>query len=189
MPHSFMGSRPSFSDTSLPDGGVLRRRALTLIALAALGACMPALAHDFKAGAVRIEHPYAPPSLAGQANAAVYLRGLVNEGQQPDEALLGAESPAAASVSLHQMRLDNGVMRMRAVEAIALPPGTPVAMRQGSADGYHLMLEGLKAPLREGDRIPVRLRFRHGGVHEVVVWVQAPRGDDRGGNAHRHHGH
>lgn len=166
-----------------------RRQILCALALAPLTASLPTLAHDFKAGAVRIDHPYAPPSLAGQSSAAVYLRGLVNEGKQADEALLGAESPAAATISLHQMRLDNGVMRMRAVDAIALPPGAPVAMRHGSADGYHLMLEGLKAPLREGDRFPVRLRFRHGGVREVMVDVQTPRGDRRGGDAHRHHGH
>lgn len=166
-----------------------RRRVLSVLALAPLSASLPALAHDFKAGAVRIDHPYAPPSLAGQSSAAVYLRGLVNEGQQADEALLGAESPAAATISLHQMRLDNGVMRMRAVDAIALPPGTSVPMRHGSTDGYHLMLEGLKAPLREGDRFPVRLRFRHGGVREVTVDVQTPRGDRRRGDTHRHHGH
>lgn len=174
-----------FSLASAPS----RRQLLRALALAPLGASLGAQAHDFKAGAVRIDHPYAPPSLAGQSSAAVYLRGLVNEGKQADEALLGAESPAAATISLHQMRLDNGVMRMRAVDAIALPPGAPVAMRHGSADGYHLMLEGLKAPLREGDRFPVRLRFRHGGVREVMVDVQTPRGDRRGGDAHRHHGH
>lgn len=166
-----------------------RRLVLSVLAFAPLLTSLPVLAHDFKAGAVRIDHPYAPPSLAGQSSAAVYLRGLVNEGQQADEALLGAESPAAATISLHQMRLDNGVMRMRAVDAIALPPGTSVPMRHGSTDGYHLMLEGLKAPLREGDRFPVRLRFRHGGVREVMVDVQTPRGDRRGGDAHRHHGH
>lgn len=166
-----------------------RRQILCAMALTPLAASLPVLAHDYQAGAVRIDHPYAPPSLAGQSSAAVYLRGLVNEGKQADETLLGAESPAAATISLHQMRLDNGVMRMRAVDAIALPPGTSVAMRHGSADGYHLMLEGLKAPLREGDRFPVRLRFRHGGVREVMVDVQTPRGDRRGGDAHRHHGH
>ena len=168
-----------------------RRQLLRALALAPLGASLGAQAHDFKAGAVRIDHPYAPPSLAGQSSAAVYLRGLLNEGTQADEALLGADSPVAANISLHQMQLDKGVMRMRAVNTIALPPGAPVAMRHGSADGYHLMLEGLKAPLREGERFPVRLRFRHGGTREVTVVVQTPRQQPAaaGAGGHAHHQH
>ena len=51
-----------------------RRQILCALALAPLTASLPTLAHDFKAGAVRIDHPYAPPSLAGQSSAAVYLR-------------------------------------------------------------------------------------------------------------------
>ena len=61
-----------------------RRRVLSVLALAPLSASLPALAHDFKAGAVRIDHPYAPPSLAGQSSAAVYLRGLRIRALDPD---------------------------------------------------------------------------------------------------------
>jgi hypothetical protein len=48
-------------------------------------------------------------------------------------------------------------------------------MRHGAASGYHLMLMGLKAPLKDGDRFPVVLNFKRAGEREVMVWVQTPR--------------
>ena len=68
--------------------------------------------------------------------------------------LVGAASPACTSVQLHTMTNENGMMRMREVKAIELPAGKRVNLR---GSGYHLMLIGLKAPLKEGETVPLTL--------------------------------
>jgi len=137
------------------------------------------MAHDFKAGDLRIDHPYATPSRPGLRTGAVYFRHIRNAGRSADR-LLSASTPVAARVEIHRMQLVQGgqgeVMQMRAVPALDLPAGVTVAMKHGSADGHHLMLLDLKAPLKDGDRFPVTLTFEKAGVHEVQVWVQTPRG-------------
>ena len=137
------------------------------------GAAGPLQAHDFNAGDVRVGHPFATPSLAGTANGAAYIATLENTGAKPDR-LLRASTPAAARVELHTMALDvGGVMRMREVAEIALAPKSPIRMRPGL--GYHLMLVGLKRPLKEGETFPLTLEFEHGGKVEAKVVVQVPR--------------
>lgn len=144
---------------------------------------LSAWAHDFKAGDLRLDHPYATPTRAGLSTGAVYLRAIKNRGDQADR-LLSAHTPVAAAVELHHMALQDGVMRMRAVSAIELPAKTDVRLRHGMSEGHHLMLIGLKAPLKDGDRFPVTFTFERAGTHEVMVWVQTPK-DDRN-TAHQH---
>lgn len=154
---------------------------------AGLGAAA-ALAHGFKAGGIHIDHPYAPPSLAGTQIGAVYFRALRNQGQQPDR-LLEAQTPVAGTVEMHQMALDGNVMRMRRVETIALPVGAQVRTRHDQTGGHHLMLRDLKAPLKEGDRFTLRLRFEQAGWQDVVVWVQNPRRPAAHADHSAHTGH
>ncbi|MGA7594157.1 MAG: copper chaperone PCu(A)C [Gallionella sp.] len=78
--------------------------------------------------------------------------------------LIGASSPACKTVQLHSMAMEGGMMRMRQVKAIELPVGKRVNLRDS---GYHLMLIGLKAPLKEGEMVPFTLRIRV-GKHRVV---------------------
>lgn len=154
---------------------MLHRRCFLSAALLLTPSVMPtAFAHGVKAGDLRIDHPYAVPSRPGLTTGAVYFRAISNTGSQPDQ-LLSAHTPVAASVELHRMEMDGDVMRMRAVPALDLPPNTEVRLRHGSANGHHLMLLGLKAPLKDGDRFPVTLTFRRAGEREVMVWVQTPR--------------
>jgi periplasmic copper chaperone A len=68
--------------------------------------------------------------------------------------LVGATSPVCETVQLHSMTSENGMMRMREVKAIELPAGKRVNLRDS---GYHLMLMGLKAPLKEGETVPLTL--------------------------------
>ena len=147
------------------------------------------LAHGTRAGDLTIDHPYAVPTLAGVSTGALYFRAITNNGNEPDQ-LLSARTKVADSVDLHHMQMDGNVMRMRAVTAIDLPARTEVRLRHGSAaasGGYHLMLNGLKAPLKDGDRFAVVLQFRRAGEREVMVWVQTPKARDVGhGGAHQH---
>ena len=158
----------------------MNRRTLLSLSLVLATAIAPvAQAHDFKAGDLRIDHPYAVPSRPGPTTGAVYFRGIRNTGAVADR-LVSASTPVAASVEIHRMEMvqvvQGDVMQMRAVPALEIPAGATVAMKHGSPDGYHLMLGGLKAPLKDGDRFPVTLTFEKAGRHEVKVWVQTPRG-------------
>lgn len=153
-----------------------------LVALMALLPASAAIAHGASAGDIEVEHPYALPTPPGAKIGAVYFRALRNSGRQPDR-LISASTPAAARVEIHESVIDNaGVMRMRELESIDLPARKEVRPRhQGH---LHLMLIDLKAPLENGGRFPIRLKFERSGEIEVMVWVQQPK---RGAAAeHRH---
>lgn len=161
------------------------RRAWLAAMLVALGLAtgLDAAAHDFKLGPLRIDHPYATPTPAGARTGAAYLRTLRNTGDQPDR-LIGATTPAARTVEIHRSVVDAGnVMRMRVIDGIELPPKAELMLRHGGE--YHLMLIDLKAPLKNGDRFAMTLRFQNAGEREVMVWVQQPR-DAAGGTDHKH---
>ncbi len=153
-----------------------------LFALMAFFSASAAIAHGANAGDIEVEHPYALPTPPGAKNGAVYFRALRNSGRQPDR-LVSASTPAAARVEIHESVIDSaGVMRMRELDSIDLPARKEVRPRhQGH---LHLMLIDLKAPLEDGGRFPIRLRFERSGEVEVMVWVQHPK---RGAAAeHRH---
>ncbi len=160
----------------------LLRRWTLAIPLAALSAL--AVAHESSVGDIRIVHTFATPSLAGSGNGAAYFASLENTGDKADR-LLRASTPVAASVELHTMGMDpQGVMRMREVDAIALAPKASIKMRPGM--GFHLMLVGLRQPLKEGATFPMTLTFERAGKVEVKVVVQAPHADAASGAAHMH---
>lgn len=158
-----------------------RRLCLALPAL--LLAPAATRAHGFRVGDIEIDHPYALPTADGQAQGAVYLRRLRNHGGRADR-LLAAHTPRAQAVEFHRSQLDaQQVMRMRAEAAIPVPAGAELRLRHGGE--WHLLLQGLQQPLREGERFPLKLRFEHAGEREVVVWVQRPRSTGTG-HLHRH---
>jgi copper(I)-binding protein len=139
-------------------------------------------AHGARVGNIEITHPFATPSLPGTTTGAAYFVALENTGAQPDT-LVRAATPVAASVELHSMSVDaQGVMRMREIDGIAIAPKATIKMRPGM--GFHLMLVGLKQPLKEGDTFPMSLQFEHAGKVEVKVVVQAPRAQDTMADMH-----
>lgn len=162
----------------------MKRLPWRLLWLLALGQAV--WAHDFQLGSLRIDHPYAPPTLAGTDHGAVYFRVIRNTGEVADE-LVAARSPVAQRVALHQMRLDHGVMRMAEVPALTVPARGEVPMRHGQAEGHHLVLMSLKRPLREGDEFPLTLVFRRQGEREVRVSVHTLKsGNAKASTAHAH---
>jgi copper(I)-binding protein len=91
----------------------------------------------------------------------------------------------AGRVELHTMSVDEqGVMRMRMVDEIAIAPGQPIKMRPGQ--GLHFMLIELKQALREGQTFPMTLEFERGGKAEVRVVVQVPKARTEEGAMHKH---
>ncbi|WP_373768979.1 copper chaperone PCu(A)C [Delftia acidovorans] len=153
---------------------MLRRHALGMLLGMGCALTLPltARAHDFRAGDLVIDHPYATPSIAGSSNGAAYLRGIRNKGKNADR-LIGASTPAAARVELHEMKMEGDIMHMREVPFIELPAGQEVQLRHGQS--HHLMLIDLKQPLREGDRFDLTLQFEKAGEYKVKVWVQQPK--------------
>ena len=88
-----------------------------------------------------------------------------------EAALVAASSPAAKIVEIHEMKMDGGMMRMKAVDRIALPAGKPVTLGPG---GYHVMLMDLAAPLKEGDTVTVTLTFADKDGRKTTQDVKAP---------------
>jgi copper(I)-binding protein len=73
-----------------------------------------------------------------------------------DAKLISAKSVVAGVVEVHEMAMDAGVMKMRAVDGLALPMGKAVDLKPG---GYHVMLMDLKSQLKDGDAVPLTLTF------------------------------
>jgi len=115
---------------------------------------------------IACEQAWARPTAGAGTTGAAYFT-LTNNGA-PDE-LVGAGTPIAASAGVHETIDDNGVMKMRPVASLALVPGKQVTFRPG---GYHVMLMGLKAPLKVGDSFPLTLSFAHAQPITVMVKVQ-----------------
>ena len=165
--------------------GLLAAAAFSLAA--SLLATFPVWAHDYRAGKVSVEHPFATPTVNGATTAAVYLRRLENSGDQTDR-LIAARSPVARAVEFHSMSIDAAnVMQMRAVPAIDLPAGGKLELRPGGP--LHLMLLDLRRPLQDGNRFPLTLVFERSGEVEVMVWVQIPRRGGTGAEESRPHAH
>jgi periplasmic copper chaperone A len=144
---------------------------------------VPALAHDYALGNLRIEHPYARPTPPGARTGGAYFT-IRNIGKDADR-LLRVSSPVAQTVELHSMTMDGTLMKMRAVSALDIPPGSTVILGTG---GYHVMLTGLRQPLAVGDKVPLTLTFEKAGGLDVSAYVEAPKpgADLDASAAHRH---
>lgn len=157
---------------SMLSHGMAWRAAFLSVVGLALVLSAPVAAHDFKAGDLRIDHPYATPTGNAMVNGAVYFKGIKNTGKAPDR-LLSARTSVAKTVELHRMTVDGGVMQMRPIDAIELPTKSTVSLQHGQT--LHLMLFDLTRPLLVGDRFPLTLQFERAGEHEVMVWVEQPQ--------------
>ena len=151
-------------------------RSLAFALLAATLYCGPALADDFQVKSLRVSNPFVRATPPGAKVAGVFM-SIENRGKEADR-LVSASSPVAGVVEIHEMAMDGGMMKMRAVKSIDLTPGATVEFRPG---GYHVMLEELKQPLKQGDQIPVLLTFEKAGTMEIKVKVEP-----MGAAAHAH---
>ena len=136
--------------------------ATLLVASAAAGA------HQYQAGAITIQHPHARATVTGQPTGGAFMV-LVNKGGA--DRLLGISADVARSTELHEMKMENDVMKMRQVDGIDIGAGQTVELKPG---GYHVMFVGLKAPLKAGERFPMKLKFEKAGEVTVDVTIDAP---------------
>jgi copper(I)-binding protein len=118
------------------------------------------------AGDIRVENAWARATAPGQDAASVDLAITSKHAA----ALVGVSSRVAKTAQLHSMVMEGGMMRMREVAFIALPAGKTVNLGES---GYHLMLTGLKAPLKEGETVPLMLSIKVGKKSVVQVKASA----------------
>ncbi len=116
-------------------------------------------------GQLTISSVWARATVPSVAVGAAYFT-INNRGLQPDT-LIGASCPAAAKAMFHRTTEENGVSHMAPAGDIQIPAGKTVKIEPG---GLHLMLMGLKQPLRAGMMVPLTLRFRNAG--EVLVQME-----------------
>lgn len=115
-----------------------------------------------------VDGAWAVPSLVGARNGVAYFN-LENQTGVADR-LMRASTSAAERAEVHRDEVKNGVMSMRATGPLPLAPGERIALKP---NGLHLMLIGLKRPLRAGDHIAVTLTFEHHAPLTMEVPVQA----------------
>ena len=101
----------------------------------------------------------------GQDSAAVSMRIT----SKHDAQLVGVSSAVAKHAAIHSMKHENGMMVMREVESLSLPAGKEVVL----GSGYHIMLTGLKRPLKVGERVPLKLAVEFAGHRRGHVEVSA----------------
>ena len=159
------------------------RRAL-LAAVVGVGALAAgvAVAHEYKAGSIEIDHPWSRATPGGASVAAGYLV-LKNTGAAADR-LVSATAPFAGRVEIHEMAVKDGVMTMRPLPAgVEIPAGATVALKPG---GYHIMFMDLKTPLKEGTKVDGTLTFEKAGAVAVQFQVD-PVGAPASSDAHKNH--
>lgn len=115
-------------------------------------------------GGVEISDAWARATPGKAENGAAYL---TLASPAPDR-LTGLSTPVAAKAELHMMTMEGGVMTMRPLGGIDLPAGRKITLKPG---GVHVMLAGLKEPLRPGQSFPLTLYFEKSGISEVTVTV------------------
>jgi len=126
-------------------------------------------AHDAKPakpGKLSIDKPWARASIGQGKNAVAYLT-VINHGKTADR-MLAVTTPVARKAGLHTHLMEGGMMKMRPVAAIEIKGGASMVLKPG---GLHVMLMGLKAPLKAGATFPMTFTFEQAGSIEVEVHV------------------
>lgn len=130
------------------------------------------------AQSVDIKNAWIRASVQGQSATGAFMTLTARE----DTRLVGVISPVAGVAEVHEMKMDSGIMKMRAVEGgLALPAGKAVELKPG---GYHLMLMDLKSTLAKDSTVPLTLVFKDAKGVESRVELKLPVAT--GVMAHKH---
>lgn len=115
---------------------------------------------------IQVENAWARESPPTVTNGAAYMT-LFNSGNEIDR-LIAASGNVAETIELHTHLMEDGVMKMRQIDAIEVSPEEHTVLEQG---GLHIMLMGLQAPLQAGQRFPLTLEFEKAGTINIAVKV------------------
>lgn len=128
-----------------------------------LGLC---LAFSVSAQPVVAEQAWARATVPNQTASGAFMRLTAKQ----DVTLIGARSPDASVVEVHEMKMDDGIMRMRPVGALPIKAGQTIELKSG---GYHLMMMNLKRQLKAGDAVALTLEFKSADGRVSTVDVKA----------------
>lgn len=101
---------------------------------------------------VTVSEPWVRATVAQQRATGAFMTLSASASAR----LISAKSPVASVVEIHEMAMDNGVMKMRAIPGIEIPAGQTLNLKPG---GYHVMLIDLKQQIKDGDTVPITLVF------------------------------
>jgi copper(I)-binding protein len=156
---------------AIPVFPVARRSALVLAVALVFSATVlvstRASAHEITAGALTISHPWSRATAGAAKVGALYLT-VANAGAEADR-LVGVTADVAERCELHLSGTEGDVMTMRMVDQVEVPAGGSAVF---APHGAHVMLMGLKAPLKKGTSFPAVLHFEKAGDVAVEVTVQ-----------------
>ncbi|SKA32705.1 copper chaperone PCu(A)C [Consotaella salsifontis] len=139
-----------------------------------------ASAHDYKVGSLHIVHPWARATAPSAEVGGAYMT-IENKGKTADR-LLGGSTPIAEKAEVHTMEMVDGVMKMHEVDGgLEIPAGGEASLAPG---GYHVMIVGLKQPLKEGERVPLTLKFEKAGSVDVELAIEAFGAKESGKHDH-----
>ncbi len=151
-----------------------------------LGLSIGAMAGDAgmaKVGDVMIHDGWARASIGSAPNSAAYMT-LMTHGDAADK-LVGVKTPIAETAELHNHVMEGDIARMREVEAIEVKPGEMATLEPG---GFHVMLIGLKGPLKAGEVLPLTLTFEQAGEVTLEVPIMDLKSGMKHGGGHKHGG-
>jgi periplasmic copper chaperone A len=152
---------------------ISRRLVLVVAGAAALPGVLPGLAqaHETlsKDGTILIQNLWTRATPNGAKVAGGFIT-ITNKGTAPDR-LIGGSAKTAGRVEVHEMAIDNGVMKMRELDkGLEIKPGETVELKPG---GFHLMLMDIKEPAVEGGKLEGTLVFEKAGTIEIFYHVRA----------------
>jgi len=125
---------------------------------------------------VKVEDAWVRGTVATQKATGAFMRLTPSANAR----LVEAKSPVAGVVEIHEMAMENDVMRMRQVPGLDLAAGRTLELKPG---GYHVMLMDLKQPLKAGEQVPITLVFEDAAQKRFTQEVKAPVTALGGGNA------
>lgn len=151
---------------------------IKLVVLLASALASAAFAHDYKVGAITVDHPWARVTPGPVKNSAAFM-AFDNKG--PADKLVSVSGDVAKEIQIHSMVTEAGVMKMREIKALEVPANGKAELKPG---GYHIMLIGLKEGLKEGEKFPLKLKFEKAGEVTVTVIAEKAAGADHAEHKH-----
>jgi periplasmic copper chaperone A len=157
---------------------------VTLIASTAAASLMVSLgavkahAQKTEASPVTVSDVWAKTTVPGGSVSAAYMH---IKSTAPVK-LVKAETPISGNVEIHDMKMKDGVMEMKAMDALDVPANKLVELKPG---GTHVMLMKLNKPINKGDKVPLKLTFEGAGQKLFTMDVEA-KGQEKDTSTHKH---
>ena len=116
---------------------------------------------------VKVEGAWVRGTVATQKATGAFMRLTPSAKAR----LVSVSSPAAGVAEIHEMSMENDVMKMRQIDGLDLAAGKATELKPG---GYHIMLMQLKAPLKGGDMVPMMLTFEDASKQTFTQELTVP---------------